>query len=166
MYSKHFSLKAASLCVIAVMSLMTACDIHTSNNGSLDGFWQLAQADTLSADNPAGRSADVRAKGIFWAVQADLLEIKDLHDKRIDTTYLHHSVFFRFTHEAGRLHLFNPSVDQRYAVPEYPDAEVDDLSLLEYYGLQSKDETFDVLQLDGDRMVLQGEHFRFHFRKY
>lgn len=166
MYSNRFSVIAASHCIIAVISLMTACDMHSSDNGSLDGFWQLAQADTLSADNPAGRSADVRAKGIFWAIQADLLEMRDVHDKRIDTTYLHQSVFFRFKHESGRLHLYDPSLNQRADVPNYPDAEIESLYFLKYYGIYSKDVTFDVLQLDDDRMVLQGEHFRFHFRKY
>jgi hypothetical protein len=145
--------------------------MHSSDNGSLDGYWQLTQADTLSVDTLTGailaeRSGDVRAKGFFWAIQADLLEIIDVHDKRIDTTYLHQGVFFRFKQESGRLSIYAPSIDQRYDVPEYPDGEVKNLYLLNYYGIYSMEETFSILQLTDERMVLQGNHFRFHFRKY
>ena len=58
------------LIILTILSLLCSCDkFHVSDNGELDGFWQLTSVDTLAN----GRSADMKEKMIFWAVQTDLL---------------------------------------------------------------------------------------------
>ena len=53
--------KIAEFCFFSMMALvMTGCEIHTSNNGDLDGFWQLRSIDTLST----GASADAGERRI------------------------------------------------------------------------------------------------------
>lgn len=149
--------------LLAVVAIgLTACEIHTSNNGDLDGFWQLSQVDTL-ANN---RSGDVRQRGVFWCVQADLLEMKDLHDMTANEELPHVSVFFRFKHEQGKLRLWEPLADLRDESQEEPDSVVTSVSTIAFYGLSRLDETFDVLRLDADCMTLASEKFRLHFRKY
>lgn len=167
----RLSVKVAAAFFVCMLSLLSACDMHSSDNGSLDGYWQLTQADTLSVDTTTGtilaeRSGDVRVKGIFWAFQADLLKMRDTHDKRIDSAAQNRGIFFRFKHESGQLRIYDPYIDQRYIVPEYPDLPVENLNDLKYYGIYSLEETFDVLQLTDEHMILQGRDFRFHFRKY
>ena len=51
--------------------LCLSCELETSDNGDLDGFWQLKQVDTLQ-----GGTKDMRGSGVFWAVQTDLLEAR------------------------------------------------------------------------------------------
>ena len=34
--------------VLTICMALVACDIETSGNGDLDGFWQLRQVDTLA----------------------------------------------------------------------------------------------------------------------
>ena len=35
------------LYIFTMLLMLAACDIHTSNNGDLDGYWQLSSVDTL-----------------------------------------------------------------------------------------------------------------------
>ena len=53
--------------------LSTSCTLETSDNGDLDGFWQLSLIDTLSSQN----SVDMRDSGYFWAVQHNLLILRE-----------------------------------------------------------------------------------------
>lgn len=130
--------------------LMTACELETSPNGDLDGFWQLTFIDTLST----GSSADMRASGIFWAVQMRLLEVQDTGTGK--------SVFFRFRHTGDSLFLHDPYFDVRR-----PDIiEVKDAMELQPYGIGHLEERFAVLGLDGNKMRLQSERLRLHFRRY
>lgn len=132
--------------------LSTACsDFHTSDNGLLDGFWQLSQVDTLATN----RSGDVRDRKMFWAVQGDLLEVRDL------ATY-HVSVFFRFEHRDGMLTLSHPVVDNRLV----SDSLVQDVNTISFYGIDHMEEMFKVLQLDKKAMTLESERLRMHFRRY
>ena len=44
------------LYLIITFMMIIACDIHRSDNGDLDGFWQLKSVDTLST----GGTCDMR----------------------------------------------------------------------------------------------------------
>ncbi len=46
------------------------------------------------------------------------------------------------------------------------DSIVTDVRTVEFYGLNSLDETFRVLQLEETRMTLENESLRMYFRKY
>lgn len=130
--------------------IASACDkFHTSDNGKLDGNWQLIQVDTLQS----GQSADVRQKLIFWAVQADLLQMRAQD---------HFSVFFRFKHNGNTLTLTDPVADAR----ELSDSIIANPSTIAHFGLSGLTETFHILQLTSSKMTLQSDLLRFHFRKY
>lgn len=138
-----------------MLVVMAACsDFHSSDNGKLDGFWQLTQVDTLTS----GRSEDVRPKQIFWSVQANLLKMADLH-AMLDK---YHGIFFRFEMEEARLRVYNPVIDMR----EAGDSIVTSVETLRFYGLSSLDEVFAVLRLEDTKMILQNEQLRLYFRKY
>ena len=135
---------------LSALVLLTACELHTSDNGDLDGYWQLTQMDTL-ANN---RSGDMRSSRIFWAVQGKMLEM------RCERVY--YIINYHFSHENGQLRLFEPIISVR----EISDSTVTDPATLHFYGITRLEEVLDVQQLDADRMTLQSDLYRFHFRKY
>ena len=145
---KHLS----RLIILAAVSMLCACDkFHVSDNGALDGFWQLTSVDTLAN----GRSADMKEKMIFWAVQTDMLEIRDLTNKQPN-------ILFRFRHGANTLTLFNPVANNRII----SDSIIANPATLEPYGLSSLTETLQVLHLSSSHMTLQSERLRMFFRKF
>ena len=142
--------------IVAVLTMLTACELHTSDNGDLDGFWQLTQMDTLETN----RSGDVRSLKIFWAVQGDMLEMRDLHDT--DASLCHEKVNFRFLLEDGKLRLSEPIASDR----PISDSIIANPETVAFYGLSSLEQVLDVVRLESDRMTLQTELYRMYFRKY
>ena len=136
----------------SVLGLMlTACTIETSDNGSLDGFWQLAQVDSLHN----GIVVDMRSSNIFWAVQAKMLEVRQ-------ADRIKGNVIFRFQHIGNWLILSEPVVNDR----EIGDSILTDVELLRPYGLTGLSDTLRIWQLDGEQMLLDSKIVRMHFRRY
>ena len=137
------------------MMLSTACmELHTSENGQLDGFWQLTQVDTLES----GRSEDVSQRMIFWSVQKDLLQMQDRHDM----THAYLGIFFHFRHEGDQLTVYDPIIDNRLI----SDSVVTEVRMLTFYGVYHLEETFRILRLEDKKMTLENERLRMYFRKY
>ena len=68
---RRFSLLAGVASVLfAGSQLLTSCDLETSSNGNLDGFWHLVKVDTLQT----GGVKDTSKKLIFWAFQLNLMK--------------------------------------------------------------------------------------------
>ena len=132
--------------------LPSSCTLETSNNGDLDGFWQLTQLDTIAT----GGVTDMREKNAFWAVQMHFLEIKNA------SGYIYGNVLFRFEHNRDSLIIFSPRYNNRNA----GDPEITDPKELNEYGIYHLRESFFVGRLNGDYMDLQSDRFRFHFRRY
>ena len=137
-------------------SLVSCSDFHTSDNGRLDGRWQLTQTDTLAN----GRSEAMRARMIFWSVQSRLLKMEDLHDLNVNRCHV--GIFFHFEQKDGRLRVYEPVADHR----EISDSIVTSVETLRFYGLEHLDETFNILQLEDSRMTLENKSLRMYFRKY
>lgn len=141
---------------ITLCIALTACDFETSDNGDIDGYWQLCQLDTLT-----GGSTDMRHSLLFWSVQARLLEIHNNQETL-------KSILFSFEQNGDSLRIWNPVFNDRNIS--------DSLAIpadLTNYNLDSRVNADGVLesalkidQLDDERMVLTNSRFRFHFRKY
>ncbi|MBP5338619.1 MAG: lipocalin-like domain-containing protein [Prevotella sp.] len=140
---------------LALLALLTACDMHSSDNGELDGYWQMHTVDTLG-----GKSADIRSEKIFWAVQADLLEMVQL--KGDITSHRYKDMVFRFQLNNGELRVSNPFWKARN-IGDEPITDVEDVKP---YGLSEINQTFRVEQLNSSDMTLSTDHLRLHFRKY
>lgn len=126
-----------------------ACELETSGNGDLDGFWQLKSVDTLAT----GTSADMRESGVYWAFQNKMMSVKKIN---------HVSAFLRFNHSVDSLFLSEPYIDNR----DSSDIVIDDVELLRPVGINELEERFGVSQLDGGTMVLKSKTLRLRFRKY
>lgn len=146
------------LYIIAACLGLAACDFETSDNGDLDGYWQLHQMDTLAT----GSSADMRNSKIMCAVQVRLLEFMTLGE--IGT-----GILFRFEQRNDSLILTNPIQDDR----NISDSLVSNPATLVPYGMTpitGKDGKLEVKfcieKLNDSRMILSNELYRLHFRKY
>jgi len=143
----------------ALLALGACSELESSDNGSFDGFWQLTRVDTLET----GRTGDVTHRRIFWSVQSNLIEMRDLHE---DETLGEKapSVFYHFEQIADTLRLLTepkPIVNNRRIIDRV--AERIDVRT---YGLNHLGEDLLVLHLTNENMTLQSEHFRMYFRKF
>jgi hypothetical protein len=146
-------MKRLLIYIIGVALAVTACDIERSDNGDLDGLWQLAAVDTL----PQGGTADMRDSQITWGVQGSLLETRVAPSEKEGDI-----IVFRFSHTGDELVLTQPYIYKR----EKGDIAVENDSLLMKFGITRLEEHFKVLELTGSHMQLQSDRLRLHFRKY
>ena len=58
--------------ILTLGVLLVSCELETSGNEELDGYWQMNQVDTLST----GGVADTREALVYWGIQGKLLQIR------------------------------------------------------------------------------------------
>ena len=130
----------------------TSCELETSGNGDLDGFWHLVQVDTLQTGGVKDTSKDL----FFWSFQVNLLEFSD-------RSYQIPIFMARFNHDNGQLKVTQPCLYNRDEGNEMVTEEnVKDISP---YGLNALEETFRVEELSGSRMTLSNGTLRLYFKK-
>ena len=158
MRSNHFNKVPGSvklllpLYLFILIPFFTSCTLEMSDNGKLDGFWQLKQLDTIST----GGQTDMRDSLFFWAVQKDLLEIKD---PERDITK---NIVFRFNHTGDSLILTEPYYSNR----DSSDIKIKDPAVLNRFGIYNLREAFFVTNLTSDELEMKSDRYIFHFRKY
>lgn len=130
----------------------TSCELETSGNGDLDGFWHLVQVDTLQT----GGVNDTSKELFFWSFQVNLLQLSD-------RSYQIPIYMARFNHENGQLKVTQPCLYNRDEGNEMVTEEnVKDISP---YGLNALEETFRVEELSGSKMTLSNGTLRLYFKK-
>ena len=136
--------------LFAFMFCLSACELETSHNGKLDGWWLLTAVDTLQT----GGHANVEAQQCTWAFQGRLLELRDVPGQRGD--YL-----FSFTQHGDDLLLSHPYLSAR----DSGDIAVQTPQPLHPYGIQILSEQFSIITIDRQHMVLTSASLRLYFRK-
>lgn len=134
--------------IMALAAMLGSCTLETSDNGDLDGLWQLYSLDSLAT----GASADMRGSHVFWAVQCQLLEARSRETQ----------VLFRFNNTGDSLFLSDPYINDR----DSSDIKVTDAAILAPLGINSLGEHFGIKALGSDKMVLEAPTLRLYFRKY
>jgi hypothetical protein len=134
--------------------MVVSCELETSGNGDLDGYWQMSQVDTLAT----GGKADTRESFIFWGVQGKLLQIRFSENN----VYLGEGLLFRFENKNSMLTLSSPFVHHLYETDE----PIDDVEILKPFGIYRLEEKFVIEELDDKNMVLTNDLLRLHFRRY
>lgn len=144
-----------------VAMLIVACgELEGSDNGSLDGLWQLTQIDSVSS----GARVSMSQRQVFWSVQGKLLEIRDHLEEDGNG---HYAVFFKFEFSGDTLNISKPIINDRRISDREP--EVSETAV---YGIQYLGEPFLVNRLTSKQMVLETcrqeplENVRMYFRKY
>jgi hypothetical protein len=140
------------LLAFPLLSLLSfnSCDLEMSDNGKLDGYWQLARIDTIG-----GGGCDMVSSRIFWSVQLHLLQLSD-HSGR-NSTYL-----LRFNQSDTHLRVYEPYLSAR----NEGDKPLDDAAVLYPYGIQSLDEEFEILRLDNKCLSLRSSLLELSFNRY
>ena len=128
-----------------------ACELHTSENGDLDGYWQLRSVDTLSS----GNSCDMRDSMIFWSFEVHLMHMRDNKSN-------YKKVFMRFDLLRDTMALYKPIIDFR----DSSDIILTDFTMLQHYGIHDVPETLKVVTLKSSTMILENKVLRLNFRKY
>ncbi|MBQ2950079.1 MAG: lipocalin-like domain-containing protein [Prevotella sp.] len=131
--------------------MITSCTLDSSDNGALDGYWQLSSIDTLAN----GHSVNMRDSGIFWAFNFNLLVTRSTKEPSGE-------ILYDFENTDDNLILSNPYILYR----DSSDIKVTDVNLLKKYGVNSLLETFTIEHLNSNKMVLQSNLVRLNFRKY
>ena len=142
----------AASCLMLLILLFVACDLETSDNGKLDGYWHLESVDTLG-----GGSRDLSRSRMFWAFQKDLLLLTD-------RDFVHPQCLMRFRQGEGVLKLTEPYLYDRESSEGDRPLLVPDLLIP--FGVNSVSETFSVERLTGSRMVLCTDRLRLAFTKF
>ena len=83
----------------------SSCELETSDNGDLDGNWQLLSIDTLKTNG----INNVKDKQIFYAVQFHLVNI---YARNVNNEYITPESFFHFSQTCDSLILYPDDITQ------------------------------------------------------
>ena len=157
---KQLTIKSL-LATLATTLMLASCNVETSDNGPLDGFWHLERVDTLAT----GGTTDYSSGYVFWGVQKDLIYIKDSSNSSVGAYYL------RFNQTQDGLHITkiyldhghedNPNHEQGGDIP----VEAIDINL-RFLGLNALPEHFKKEAINGNCMILSTEKLRLKFKKF
>ena len=128
-----------------------SCELETSGNGKLDGYWHLEAVDTLGRNGVS----DLSNKRLFWSFQNKLLELRD-RDGMIS------GFLFRFEHRSDSLILTNPYLYNR----EEGDKPLTDAAQMAPYGLNELTERLKIETLKGEKMVLSNKKYRLRLVRF
>lgn len=144
-------MKQLSYILFVLCLTLSACEIETSNNGQLDGNWQLRTIDTLQT----GGICDMSRSYIYWSVENNLLQLRDIDNSNL-------KILFRFEKKGDQLNIHSP-----FKVITKDELEpLEDDEVLRPFGIYGTTADFAIEQLNSSRLVLRNEDYRFHFRKY
>ncbi len=141
-----------SILTIADVLLLAGCDIHRSDNGDLDGLWQMTTEENLTT----GEVSDGRDAKVTWGIQGALVELR-AYDAPV--------VFAKFEHTDNSLVLRDICFSGRHD-SDWGDKPVEDPADLHVYGIYRLEEYFKVMELDSNVMRLESANVRLTFRKY
>lgn len=147
------TMKRKLIYIIGMALSFVACETESSNNGDLDGMWQLRHVDTLST----GHSRDMQQSYVVWAFEGTILEVRIA-----DSSMPSYDIIFRFSREGDSLKLHSPFFSDR----AHGDIKVENADELSKFGINELEEGFKMTELSSERMQLQSNILRLQFRKY
>ena len=137
--------------LFAALLLLTSCESEFSNNGKLDGFWQMIAVDTLATQH----TSDLKTSGRTWAFQGRLLEMRDTKGGYSD-------LYFSFEHRGDSLFLDSPYLSDRDA----DDIKITDVNIVRPYGVNGLKEGFEIESLSNNKLILRSKTLRLLFKKH
>lgn len=127
--------------------LLTSCELRTSDNGKMEGFWILDKVDTLST----GGSCNVLEQINTWSFQFDLLELRNIRNEK--------DYVCRFSYTADSL-----IVSEIYGTAS--DLKVTDAKELSCFGIDSIPAHYHIDYLTDEHMCLSGDNMKLYLKKY
>lgn len=122
-------------------------------NGVLDGMWQLLEVEH------DGQIENVKAKAIYLSFQ--------MHTVQFDSEGQINQYYALFERSGRTLRIYKICKASENATSEDDNEIIDEseIGLVEKWGIYHTDETFQVLQLNSDGMILQSSDTKLKFRK-
>jgi hypothetical protein len=134
--------------IAALVLTLVSCEFETSNNGNLDGNWQLTEVDTLHT----GGIKDMKDLQIFYAIQMRLINVSAFNNPNMEDNY-----YFHFEHRGDSL-IFKTANSEGKTM--YTTQQ------LQPFGLNKEAEHFKIISLSSNNMILQSEMLLLKFRKF
>lgn len=139
-------------CSFLLVLLLSACETATSDNGDLDGLWQM----TIKENLMTGDVEDMRQYQVTWSFQGGMVQLNV--PGKIPGSH----VIGKFTHGEDYIRIYHLAVFSH----GHGDDVITDPSMIERAGFYRLDETFKVLELNSDVLRVETDKVRIAFRKY
>ena len=133
--------------ILFFCACIVSCTLDSSDNGDLDGNWQLMSIDSIGN----GKTADMKEYQIFYAVQFKLINVRAYNYSLSGNYYFH----FEQTKDSLVLKATQGDNGKEY--------KIDDLRK---FGLNSENEKFRIITLGSDKMILESSLLKLYFRKF
>lgn len=138
-----------TLMATAFALLLVSCDMHTSDNGKLDGMWHLVGVDTLN-----GGHLDLSNQTKFWMFQSNLMQLSNTNRGEL--------IICRFNQSGDSLTVSEPRVSNR----NVGDTLITKPAVLSPYGINALNESFFIEKLQSDKMILRTDRLTLNFKKF
>lgn len=132
-----------------LMQVLAGCTDKAPEYPDLEGYWKTERI----VNNQTGEK--MPCNRLFWALQLGLVELKDLGENGFGG-YIGR---FEYDEKAKTLRIHNVVFQGNQTRP------AEEKNLINF-GLPSIDTVFDVLSLDGHRMVLRSDMTTLYFRSF
>ena len=162
MYRNKYPFLSAKMCMWLAgtalgLATLASCQMETSANGDLDGFWHLEQVDTLATSH----SADYSNLKVYWGIEHNLVSVSNhdmIHNWR--------GYYFRFKQQGDSLVLSSP-YSNRWHQQQGGDIPLTQLTdTLRYCGFTALEEHFFKEKLNSENMILRNKTVRLRFTKF
>lgn len=157
MFTKKYKIVHAMMVAFVAISMFafSSCELESSDNGKLDGFWHLESIDSLEN----GKTVDMSKLHVFWGIEYKLIAATQ-YDNNTER------MFFRFEQTSDSLKITQAFINLGHQDNggDIPLTEV--TNDLRYYGINNLPEGFAKEALSGSKMILRSKTLRLKFKKF
>lgn len=157
MFTKKYKIVYAMMVAFVAISMFafSSCELESSDNGKLDGFWHLESIDSLEN----GKTVDMSKLHVFWGIEYKLIAATQ-YDNNTER------MFFRFEQTSDSLKITQAFINHGHQDNggDIPLTEV--TNDLRYYGINNLPEGFAKEALSGSKMILRSKTLRLKFKKF
>lgn len=157
MFTKKYKIVHAMMVAFVAISMFafSSCELVSSDNGKLDGFWHLESIDSLEN----GKTVDMSKLHVFWGIEYKLIAATQ-YDNNTER------MFFRFEQTSDSLKITQAFINHGHQDNggDIPLTEV--TNDLRYYGINNLPEGFAKEALSGSKMILRSKTLRLKFKKF
>lgn len=133
--------------------LFSSCDLETSDNGDLDGFWHLERVDTLST----GGTTDLSQAKLFWSFEVKMMGLQGGSER----------FYLRFNQTSDSLTVLSPYYNRGHEGNDSTgDIPVTDPKAMIEYGIDNLEVHYKKEALSSSKMVLRSHRLKLYFRKF
>ena len=157
MFTKKYKIVHAMMVAFVAISMFafSSCELESSDNGKLDGFWHLESIDSLEN----GKTVDMSKLHVFWGIEYKLIAATQ-YDNNTER------MFFRFEQTSDSLMSTQAFI---YHGDQAIGGDIDLTEVtndLRYYGINNLPEGFAKEALSGSKIILRSKTLRLKFKKF